>query len=951
VTFQSLAFSVLWITALVIALIWEGVDFGARAFQQERRNLEDRRVGRHRRDGGRHDIAGEHRSLLWRTWVEREAAGGQFIDLRNLGTQRTLVLVNGKRLGITTNGLQDISTIPAAMVERIEVLKDGASAIYGSDAMAGVINIITRSNYDGLQASAYFGQFSEGDGAIEKYDFVVGSSNERSSLTVGVEYVKEEEVWFKDRPFSAEPLGDRHPGLSWTPVGQYGGFISNPAMNPLPNIVYPAPTENNPNRNVRVIVRPGGDPRNPADYIAQDLGGNPNHKSNPGAQMHLRTPLERKSIFLDGVYDLSDTVRFRTNLMYSNRISSRQIAGYPMQAASFSSFDAGNGVPLHADSYFNPVGNTIANWWRRTWEVPRHATSDATTYRFSAMLDGSFGVGDRTFDWDVGAMYNQNKVLQATTGNLNLANVQRAVGPSFMNGAGRVQCGTPANPIPFVQCVPWNPLLHYGEAGHGSLADPEVQNFLFQREHSTGETETTIYTANLTGGLFDLPGGEMSFAVGIEHRKEQGAFVPDALAVTGGSTNLASRPTRGSYSEESVYAELFLPILAGVAGARELSLSLSSRYSDYDTFGDTTNSKVGLKWKPIDTLLIRATWAQGFRAPTIADLYGGGSQTFSFFTDPCDTVYGAAATNPAVLARCAQDIANAATYRQLQQGFVPTTQAVAQTPLAFFSGAGNPNLTPEESVSKNVGFVWSPNFVDNLNLTVDWWHVKVDNTIVLDTVTQMLNDCYVEQISIRCTAFTRDPVLGIVNNLNFGTRNAGYIEIEGYDVGIAYRFDTDLGRFTVDWQNTYTVRSEFKTLDTALFTTQANGFGGNFRLRSVLGLGWNRGDFGASWNTRYHSSIKEACLSATAFPDECSDPDYIAANPSQTGPINRTGSVSFNDVQFRYNAPWNATISIGANNVFDRIGPPLYTQPNSNTNYYGGFDIGRFVYMKYQQRF
>ncbi|MGO1893395.1 MAG: TonB-dependent receptor plug domain-containing protein [Luteimonas sp.] len=873
-----------------------------------------------------------------------EAAGGLAIDLRNLGPQRTLVLVNGKRLGITTTGVQDISTIPAAMVERIEVLKDGASAIYGSDAMAGVVNIITRSGFDGVQGSVYYGQYSAGDGAVQKYDFLMGSTSDRSSITIGVEYAKEDEVWQSDRPFSAEPLGDRHPGLSWTPVGAFGGFEPTWQQRDMfPHIPFPDPTDEDPTPSgPRIIVRPGGDPTNPADYIAQDMGPNPNHKSNAGEQMHLRTPLERKSLFLDGSYDITDAVRFRTNLMYSNRVTDQAIAGYPMQAASFD-------TPMHADSYFNPVGSTIDNWWRRGWEVPRHSTSDVTTYRFSGAFEGSFQAGERYFDWDVGALYNQNRVLQSSLGNFNLANVRAAVGPSFMNDEGQVQCGTPDNPITFTDCVPWNPLLHYGEAGPGSLAGQALQDFLFQHEHSRGETRTSIYTANLTGSLADLPGGEMGFAVGLEHRKEQGEFVPDALAVTGGSTNLAGRATRGDYKEDSVYGELFLPLLADVAGARELSLNVSSRYSDYDTFGDTVNSKVGLKWKPIEDLMIRATWAEGFRAPTINNLYGGGSQTFAFYTDPCDTVYGASRDNAAVRARCAQDIANADAFRQLQQGFVPTTNANAQTPLAFFANTGDPDLQPEESISKNVGLVWNPGFAEGLGFSVDWWTINIDNTIVGDSPTQMLNDCYVEQLDARCEDFTRDPETGIVDNMEFGSRNAGFIEMEGFDFGATYRIDTAFGRFGMDWQNTYVTQNEFKTIDSAEFTSQTNGFGANFRLRSNLGLTWEHGDFGASWSMRYYSAMKETCLEEDDFPGECSDPDYIAGNPAQTRPINRVGSNTFNDVQLRWAAPWNATISIGANNVFDRHGPPMYTQPNSNTNYYGGFDIGRFVYMKYQR--
>src|SRR5690606_6285763 len=145
-------------------------------------------------------------------------------------------------------------------------------------------------------------------------------------------------------------------------------------------------------------------------------------------------------------------------------------------------------------------------------------------------------------------------------------------------------------------------------------------------------------------------------------------------------------------------AELNVPILADVAGAKELSLSIASRYSDFDTFGDTTNNKFGLKWRPIDDLLVRATWAEGFRAPTIGDLYGGTSDTFTTgFRDPCDSVYGAAAGS----ALCLQDVP--VDYRQLQQGFVPTTTAAAQTPVPFTSGS-NPLLQPEFSESKTIGF-------------------------------------------------------------------------------------------------------------------------------------------------------------------------------------------------------------------------------------------------------
>ena len=222
--------------------------------------------------------------------------------------------------------------------------------------------------------------------------------------------------------------------------------------------------------------------------------------------------------------------------------------------------------------------------------------------------------------------------------------------------------------------------------------------------------------------------------------------------------------------------------------ARELTLTAATRYSDFDTFGNTTNSKFGLRWKPIESLMVRATVADGFRAPTISDLYGGGSQTFAFFTDPCDTNFGSSANNATTRANCVAvmgDLAN--TYRQLGQGFTPVGAANSQTPVAFTSGS-NPNLTPELSKSQTIGFVWSPTFLEGFNAAIDWWKIRIDDTIVADSPTSILNDCYIQGIASRCAAsvggapgFSRDGGTGYVSTMVFGGINAGFRKAEGYD--------------------------------------------------------------------------------------------------------------------------------------------------------------------------
>ncbi|MEN5116105.1 TonB-dependent receptor [Luteimonas sp. TWI662] len=854
--------------------------------------------------------------------TSNQEAGGQYISLRSLGAQRTLVLVNGKRLGISPNGYQDVSAIPMVMVERMEILKDGASAVYGSDAMAGVINIITRKNFEGAQANAYYGQYGEGDGEKQSFDFMVGFTGDRGSITVGADYHKESEVWARDRWFSADSAPG-FPAASLTPVGQWGNWRPSGSASSAPWFA--------PNRGSSAIGEENFHPQTSADT------------SRSNDQMHLLTPLERRSLYVNANYDITDNVTFSTDLGYMRRESHRQIAGYPLESGAI-------GAPMSPDSYFNPRPGTQIDFRRRGWEVPRTTDTTVSTWRFTAALEGSFEVGSRYFDWDVGYMFTENEQTTINNGNFYIPAVAAAVGPSFLNSQGVVQCGTAAKPIALTDCVPWNPFAGFGTgAVANSLDDPAVREQFFREEHALGNTKTNNYFANISGALFTLPAGDLGFALGIEHRKEEGGYYPDAIAQSGNSTNLAAGPTFGRYKLDEVYGEVNVPLLADMPGAQELSLSIASRYSDYDTFGDTTNSKAGLKWRPISDLLVRGTWSEGFRAPTIGNLYGGGSQTFpTNFVDPCDSVYGVARGT----ARCLQDVS--AGYRQLRQGFIPTESGAGQSPVPFTSGS-NRLLQPETSVSKTLGLVYNPSYVEGLSLALDWWNIRIEQTIVSDSPNLILDDCYVGLIESRCAMFSRDPVLQIVNNLTYGMRNAGYTDTEGFDFDVLYALNTDYGRFGAKWQTTYTSKYETKaTNDPTAVPSQATGTGSYFRVRSNMSVNWSLADWSVNWGVRYYSGSREACYNLT--PEHCSRPNF--ASPATLGritPQNDLGSNTFHDLQVTYSAPWNAKISVGANNVFDHIAAPWLrgasATQTSNFSYYGGFDIGRFVFMKYQQNF
>ncbi|GGD36871.1 TonB-dependent receptor plug domain-containing protein [Pseudoxanthomonas indica] len=864
-----------------------------------------------------------------------EEVGGQYVDLRNLGPQRTLVLIDGKRMGISSAGYSDLASIPTSVVERIEVLTDGASAIYGSDAIAGVVNIITRKNVEGLEAGAYIGQYSRDGGKKQIYHAVFGSTGERGAFTMGAEYSKEDMVMARDYAFSAASNGPRHPvpdmyngkvrANGWSATTEKGRLIDSAGKS--------------------WTLNPGGDSRNMADYHPT----NPlTDYSNPNAQMALQTGMERRSFFANGSYDINDKVKFVADALYTQRETLQQIAGYPYQSGP-------NGTPLSANSYFNPLG-TQADFLRRTWEVPRQTRSELTTFRFSAGLQGSFEVGERIWDWDASYMRNENTGTKTGTGNLLKSHVASAVGPSFRDTDGVVRCGEAGKVI--AGCTPWNPMLPYGQAGAGSLtSDAALRAYLFPVSHDTSKTITDVYSANITGTLGSWQAGDIRMAAGLEHRKESASFNPDAMNQAGLTTDLAGASTSGSYSLNEAYLEFDVPLITDKTFAKELAIDVAGRYSDYSTFGNTFNSKFGVRWKPVDDVLIRGTYATGFRAPTVSDLYGGTTDTFDNLTDPCDSSFGAARLNPAVATRCAA-AGIPSDFRQEASGGVAATGPGQQTNYTFQSGS-NPNLTPEESKSHNLGVVWSPSFVEGLNVSLDYWKIRIDNVITNESVTSILNQCYVLGVGSACGRFTRAPANAKVPlkgyQVTSATRtlsNAGYKETAGYDLAVGYRLpEMSWGKVAVDWKTTYVDYLELKRDNEAQTPVeQENGWadtdGMNSRIRSNMKITWNLREFGASWTMRYYSGAKEFCT----YTEECSNPNFVSSY-TRAQPVNEIGSNTFHDMQAYVNLPWSARVSLGANNVFNHQGPVMYSKPDSSFTYNGGFDIGRFWYMKYEQKF
>ena len=846
------------------------------------------------------------------------------VNMRNLGSSRTLVLVNGRRWvgGTGLGGAVDLNTIPTAAVERIEVLKDGASTIYGSDAIAGVVNIILRQNFDGAEANAYFGQYDKGDGSRQSYDFTIGSVGDRWNATLGVGYVKEEPVWAGDRAISAVPSYGAVPGTgnsSTTPDGRFG-YYGQVGTDPKTGKPIYASTRPNGSEGYFITGNGGSTWRN---YTSADSF---NHA--PGNM--LMTPQERTSLFADAGLAITDNVRFKTTVTYNERKSEQVLAAMPIVLGRAAPGTNGANIVISKDNIYNHTGRDIDYIQYRAMETGgRIYKQNVKTYGFNGGFEGDFEVNSRFWNWEAGMFYGKNDQTDITTGFFNISALRNALGPSFVDGTGAARCGTASNVID--GCVPMNML-----SGTGSLT-PDMIKYAGFTAHDVYGYEQKTYYGNIGGELFDLPGGAFAFSAGFEHRNESGFDDPDGLINSGDTTGNSRTATAGGYSLDEAYLELAIPLLSGVTGAQLLDFSVASRVSDYSNFGKTVNSKFGFRWKPINDLMVRGNWSQGFRAPSISEMFSGVSDTFENVADPCaGSIEGK--PNSAIPASCAGIPA----YPQANSQIRTTT-------------GGNPKLGPETSTSKTLGFVYSPSYVQGLDVSLDWWNIKIEGAIYSQTAQEMLDSCYKAGVAGVCNLISRDAT-GQISNMLAVPNNVATMEVEGWDLTLGYRLpETRFGSFNVLWDSTYT--SNYSVSDP--LTPGSNRVGqyrsrdNYWRIRSNLMLGWQMGDFGATAMMRYYSSQTEKCsgsnFSGANFALHCSNPDKIGVG-GKADPRNSIPSVTYTDLSAYWKTPWNGQITVGVNNAFDRDPPKAYT--TFANSFDPQYEIpGRFFYMRYNQKF
>ena len=836
-------------------------------------------------------------------------SGSTTISLRNLGAKRTLILVDGLRWvsESSASGVSaavDLNTLPASAVDRIEILTDGASSLYGSDAIAGVINIITKKSQEGAAARLYYGDYSIGDGSTRQGNISLGGKSDRFDFFIDASYYKQggigSDVWDQSR-YPTPGIGGQVNPNTWS-SGTPGG-----------RFVFAAPSDFGglcPDNFCNLSGTYGGDHPTLNDFQAWSNAD----RFNFAPYNLLLTPSERKSLFAQGTYRITDHVSWNFKGTYTRRESVNQAAPEPIFLGSEAgTYGLADSVAIDATNPYNPFGFTITPDGtliaRRPLEGgPRIFSQDVDTSYFSTGLKGDFNIGERLFFWDVNFVSSENKATQTVTGTYNIAHIQRALGPvADCTGS----------------CVPLNIF-----GGAGSITR-EMLDYILFTENDRSQQKLTDWTANISGDLFNLPAGAVAFAGGYEHRKQSGYYQPDAIVTAGESNGVPSAPTNGEYSVNEYYLELNAPLLADMTAVKRLDFSAATRYSDYSNFGGTTNNKFGLRWQINDDLTLRSTWAQGFRAPSIGELYGSFARFDAQITDPCNFATGQIGQNCAALG-----VPDPATFEQ------------ANSQISVVTG-GNPNLKPEESISQTIGAVYSPGWADNtawsrkLDFELTYYRINVKNAIQASDAQTLLNRCVETLDPVYCDNIGRSSG-GNINNFNNRLFNLGRIDTRGYDFGVNWiGQETGFGTLSASLQTTYLDKYIAVATDSGQAEPRTVGIevadSGMPKWRTTARLNWGLGDWSAGWTVRYLSDLTEDCGGAADFP--------ICNGPGST---HHLGATTYHDLRVSWAAPTalKLTISGGINNIFGKD-PPICLSCSLNGYDASTYDLpGRFAYVE-----
>ncbi|TAM31851.1 MAG: hypothetical protein EPN68_03140 [Rhodanobacter sp.] len=893
-----------------------------------------------------------------------------FANLRGIGFGRTLVLVNGHRwVGSSDlNGSVDLSSIPLSAIERIEVLKDGGSVLYGADAMVGLINVVLKDHYDGAEAKVSYGNYQHGEGSAKKAQLTIGHSSGRFSGLLSFMFNKEDGINYDDYALTRQhaPIGSGSTKYSdYTPAGNFE--LCSGKLNAAGGC------------SARALTDPGGakgtpfvyDPNLPGLYRTYNGPGvEPTDSYNDVGYRYLLTPLTQKSIVGNMSYQITDDIKFNLAGQFMDVSASKHTPPIPLNLGARGSA-AGKSIFISPKSYYNPYGSAIGFVRRELTEAGAESYDyDTKTKAISPTLSGDFGIGNRDFDWEAGAEFGSTYQITHNLNDISVSKLKNALGPSFKDANGNIVCGTPGNTI--AGCVPLN-ILGSGTVTQGMLnyiqIVPSFYNYFTDRD----------YFAQISSDdLLELPAGELGFAAGFERHSVFAKTGRDAAFDNNDVLSQSRGVISGAgYGSNDTYAEFYVPVLSGLPGIQQLNLDIAGRHSAYDSGVGVNNGKLGLKWKVTNDFALRGSISTGYRLD-LAGIIQNTQYSTVRVTDPCSfttdtkgkiTSNRYAALSAAQMAQCSAVGVPAGGY--------DTRLAPQTTQLS----TGNKKLGPEKDLFRTYGFVYSPHFIPGLDITLDYWDVKFRDSIVAPTDNQFVLNCLSNPGDPKLcpNGWVQRDANGAVTFVQHSKLNgAGGERYTGYDFNLRYRFTTsNWGKFQIELDNALLTRvidknalrdvpgsADFNKV--GVYTTGTTSAFSHYHLRSNLNLDWSRGAWGAHWGIRYYSSQKENCrLVSTTIVGLCNDlgplqnqgqPGFDPTNPATFkylpfmggGSANRVGAYAVSNVSVYYSPTPTSRIKFGINNVFDKQ-PPFFV--NSGRSYNPSFGIpDRYFTLEYSMK-
>ncbi|HEX5458491.1 MAG TPA: TonB-dependent receptor [Steroidobacteraceae bacterium] len=836
-------------------------------------------------------------------------AGLSLVSLRGLGTARTLVLVDGRRQvsGSPLSAAVDLNTIPAELVERVEVVTGGTSAIYGADAIGGVINLILKKHFEGVSVRAEGGISSRGDAASHGLSVTAGKTFEIGGRPGNAElsfvYDSADGVLAGARPYASNGLA----------------LISNPAYQG-PNGAAPA-FITRPDANVDAVSTPGDFTIGGQTFIFSNDGGSirpfdfgplgdrsgvaiGGDAVNPEPTQSLLEPIERE-VFGGTLHQaLSDSME----LFLETRIARTSV-----QSSFEPTFDVGD-VSLGIDNAFLPAAAVALMQANGAESIALHriigewgvrgTDNDRLMQQYVAGIEGTL---PNQWVYDVSYSYGHTSESTMDTNDRNNARFIQSLDAVRDPLTGQIVCQDPSN-----GCVPLD-LVGIGQASAAAIDFSRVDS-LFRRWASQ-----QVADADLTGELPGLPAGRLQFAAGLEYRRESAASVPSAAEQAGELFLPQIATTGGGFDVREGYLELHVPLVRNTLLLHRLAFNAAFRLSDYDTSGRQSAWDGGLEYEPVQGLRLRGVYSRSVRAPNIGELYSPHSVTFFFGQDPCD----------ASVNRISSTRFNNCAALGIPPGFeAPTNQQTLEAVVG-----GNPGLEPEIGDTWSAGFVWQPAFLAGVSVAADYWNIAIRHAISTVPPQAIVNDCVDSAADVTanpdCALVARDPITHAILAITATDQNIASLQTAGVDMHLGWSHDVrpplslPAGEIRVSavatWLRSLDLLGDATDPETLVIE---GGVVGNPRWRALAELSYRTGGLRIGWHTQFMGDSRIA---------------WFPGIPANEYDLPMTGTRLFHDLAIEYRLG-RTTLHLNVDNVFDQ------TPPARGFEIHSGLGTGAAIY-------